>query len=294
MTTILITGCTVGGLGFEAATQILQADSDATLLLTVRSEAAQRNVIDTLHAQNVSYPSRVTVKLLDLSSLASVRSFCDELDKSNIQTILCNAGTIKNTYRLTEDGHEWQFQVNYLAHFLLIYTLLPTLLHRLNPKIVLVSSDMHLNFMNTDPSYLHHITPVSSYNGMTVYGHTKYLENALAQYLVAHLPIYITINTVTPGLVPSTAMADKSSCFDRVLARHVLPFFGIAVSKEIGAKRLVEVAVAESAAGVTGKYWSRGKFGLPRQEALDQGVQEKLWKLSCDLVGVDASPSFLE
>ncbi|KAJ3031448.1 hypothetical protein HDV00_008354 [Rhizophlyctis rosea] len=294
MPTILITGCTVGGLGFEAACQILaSSDASTTLILTVRTELARANALTTLHALSPTFPSRVTIHLLDLSSFQSVRTFCSNIS-SPINTILCNAGTIETSYTLTGDGHERQFQVNYLSHFLLIYTILSTLIAQPSARIVLVSSDMHFSFMNTDPTYLQYLTPAQPYNGMTVYGHTKYLENALAQYLARHLPPHVTVNTVTPGLVPTTAMADKSSWFDRFLARYLLLWLGIAVSKEVGGKRLVEVAVGEVAEGVMGKYWARSQPMLPRKEALDEEVQEKLWKLSCDIVGVDAAPLFLK
>ena len=101
MTSILITGCTAGGLGFEAATQILRSfDILTTLILTVRTLTAQEKVISAIRPQNESYLAHVTVtrvKLLELSSLSSVRSFCNEIDTTRIHTILSNAGTMENT-----------------------------------------------------------------------------------------------------------------------------------------------------------------------------------------------------
>lgn len=51
---------------------------------------------------------------LDLASLKSVNSFCDEFKKRNLDlsVLVCNAGVMRPPKRLeTEDGLERQFQV---------------------------------------------------------------------------------------------------------------------------------------------------------------------------------------
>ena len=70
---------------------------------------------------------------LDLASFAAVHafvaSFTERHDRCDI--LVNNAGLILRKRVLTVDGHETQFQVNHLSHFLLTELLLDTM--RKNP-----------------------------------------------------------------------------------------------------------------------------------------------------------------
>ncbi len=60
--------------------------------------------------------------LADFASLAAVRALADELPP--VDVLVNNAGVIERERRVTEDGYELTFQVNYLSHFLLTLRLL--------------------------------------------------------------------------------------------------------------------------------------------------------------------------
>ena len=72
----------------------------------------------------------VEVMELDLSSLASIRSFADVFHKSHrsLDALVNNAGVMALPYRKTVDGFEMQFGTNHLGHFALTGLLLDTLL----------------------------------------------------------------------------------------------------------------------------------------------------------------------
>lgn len=65
----------------------------------------------------------------DASSLSAIHlTTSDFLNQSPaIDILLLNAGVIAETPQVTQDGLEWTFAINHLAHFLLAITLLPAL-----------------------------------------------------------------------------------------------------------------------------------------------------------------------
>jgi hypothetical protein len=85
---------------------------------------------------------------LDLSSLASVKKFTDEIKSkyTKLDIVVLNAGL--NTGGLTTDGLDARWQVNYLGHWLLISELFPLCAKGKGPnndggRVVLLSSVCH-------------------------------------------------------------------------------------------------------------------------------------------------------
>lgn len=87
----------------------------------------------------------VRAEVVDLNSLASVRSFADR----NLETcpkldiLINNAGVMMPPAGKTEDGFETQFGVNYIGHFALTGLLYNRLLDSPEPRIVTLSSIAH-------------------------------------------------------------------------------------------------------------------------------------------------------
>lgn len=79
---------------------------------------------------------------LHLDSLESVRVFAEEYIKRNLSLniLICNAGVLPGTLKLTKDGFEYNWGVNHLAHFLLFKLLLPILKKSQPSRIVVLSS----------------------------------------------------------------------------------------------------------------------------------------------------------
>jgi len=87
---------------------------------------------------------------LDVGDLKSVRAFAKRIaDKyPKIDVLLNNAGIMFAPFKLTDDGYESHFAINYLGHFLLTHLLLPQLRAAgqkgRNSRIVNVSSCVNL------------------------------------------------------------------------------------------------------------------------------------------------------
>ena len=128
MKTIVMTGGT-NGIGLVAAEQMRRAP-DVRLVLGVRGKA----------------PAGIESLPLDLTRLASVRSFASAVEQSlgdaGIDGLVLNAGTqIRDINQRTEDGFEPTFAVNHLAHYLLLRLLSPRLVS--GAIVVITTSNLH-------------------------------------------------------------------------------------------------------------------------------------------------------
>ena len=113
------------GIGRVIATELAQMQ--ARVILACRSEERTLPVLKDIKEltgnQNVEYWP------LDLTSLASVRSFARRVEDSpvGVDVFVSNAGVMQGSRELTADGFETNWQVNALAPFLLARLLLPSL-----------------------------------------------------------------------------------------------------------------------------------------------------------------------
>jgi WW domain-containing oxidoreductase len=148
--TIILTGAN-SSLGLQAVKTLLSTYPSHFAILTVRSLSPSDPNTAKLLAITTKYPpSRTSIEILDLGSLQTVRSFAKSITSrlaSNeippLSCIVCNAfsWSLLNM-SFTADGYESTFQVTYLAHFLLVLLLLPSL-DRGDGRIVMLGSEAH-------------------------------------------------------------------------------------------------------------------------------------------------------
>ena len=139
--TVVVTGGN-SGIGYEAALQF--ARKRAHVVLACRNMEKARPAADRIAALAPGAP--VEAMPLDLSSLASVRSFADAFKGRNrMLHVLCNnAGVMGIPYSRTADGFEMQLGTNHLGHFALTGLLLDRLLAADGARVVTVSSATHM------------------------------------------------------------------------------------------------------------------------------------------------------
>ncbi len=150
---IVITG-TSSGLGIETARAL--GATGATLFLTARNLVKAKAALE-----GILEPGRVELIEMNLESFESVRAATKAiLAKTNKINILINNAGIMSTpeLELTTDGHESQFAVNHLAHFLFFQLLKPALLAAASPdfssRVVIVSSSTHrVHGLNESDNY---------------------------------------------------------------------------------------------------------------------------------------------
>ena len=148
--TAIVTGAN-SGLGFETARAL--ALHGASVVLGCRNADRAAEAQGRIRTE---FPGAdVTVGPLDLADLASVQSFASTYAGARVDLLVNNAGVMAIPHRLTADGFEMQFGTNHLGHFALTGLLLPALLRSPAPRVVTVSSFMHV-FGTIDVTDLQH------------------------------------------------------------------------------------------------------------------------------------------
>jgi len=289
----LITGVS-SGIGIETA-RALRATG-------MHVFGAVRNIAKATAAlQPDLEPGSLELLELDMDSLASVRACAKQfLEKSSTLNILVtNAGVMMTPEGRTQDGFETQFGTNHLAHFLLFQLLKPTLLSSATPefgsRVVSLSSAGHrgtsINISNLNFE--------GCYDPVAAYAQSKlaniYMANSIERlYGHRHLHAFSVmpggIWTGLQGSLPKDVVdawkGDKAfqAAFKSAAQGAATTVFG-AVDKELEGKGGVYLEDC----GVAGLAVEEGDLGLPGYgvRAFCGGDEERLWGVSCGLVGVD-------
>lgn len=245
-----------------------------------RAEEAAREIRQETRADS----SQLVVKQLDLASLTSVHTFCQDIIKEEprLDVLINNAGIYQCPYTKTEDGFEMQFGVNHLGHFLLTNLLLDLLKQSAPSRIVVVSSKLykhgHINFEDLNSE--------QSYNKAFAYSRSKLANLLFTCELAQRLEgSGVTVNALTPGIVRTN------------LGRHVhipvlvKPMFdllsrGLFKSPEEGARTSIYLACSPDVDGVQGECFADCQPQVLLDKATDQEVASKLWDMSEVMVGI--------
>jgi retinol dehydrogenase 14 len=276
--TVLITGAT-NGIGLETALGL--ARRGASIALTARDRSRGEATLERLrHANPIG---RHEVFLGDLSVMADVRRIAHEFktEHATLDVLVNNAGGTFDTRRTTTEGLEYTFALNHLSYFLLSTLLLGTLEATPNARVINVSSSAQaqgkINW--NDPQY------ERSYNGMGAYFQSKLMNVAFSHALARRFEgSGVTVNALHPGVVNSGFGDNAKTPFMRV-AYWLIKRFG-AISPSEGAKTSVHLASSPDVAGVTGKYFEKRQIVANNPIANDLEVQDRLWTLSAELVGM--------
>ncbi len=290
--TAVVTGAS-SGIGEVTALEL--ARHGAAVTLAVRSR--ERGALSADRIRAVAPDADVSVGLLDLADLSSVRAFAASWSDEHpvgLDLLVNNAGIMAVPQRTTVDGFESQLATNHLGPFALTGLLLPALVARPRSRVVTVSSNAH-RFGRID---LDDLQRTRRYRAWSAYGASK-LANLLftaeldrrlsavdaGVHAVAAQPGYSATHLVAGG---------PASRFGRVgtwvgsAANAVL-----AQSAEMGALPTLYAATAPGVPG--GAYFGPDGFGEQRgyprlvgrsAAAADADVARRLWAASEDLTGV--------
>ncbi len=164
---VVITGAN-SGLGFGLTRRLSAAGAD--VVMAIRNRAKGEAAIDEI--RTTVPDAKLTIKSLDLSSLAAVAALGEQLNAEGrpIDILINNAGVMTPPQRdTTTDGFELQFGSNHLGHFALTAHLLPLLRAAQGARVVSLSSlaarfgRIHFD----DPQF------EKSYSAMSAYGQSK-------------------------------------------------------------------------------------------------------------------------
>ena len=270
---IMVTGAT-DGLGRRVARDL--AAEEATVLLHGRSrervEAAVREIGEETENDGLSY------YLADLSSLAEVRRLAGEVssDHARLDVLVNNAGIGSGPSggshrRVSKDGFELTFAVNYLSCFLLTNVLLPLLRGSAPARVVNVAS------AGQTPIDFDDVMLERGYDGWRAYAQSKLAQIMFTFSLAERLEgSGVTANALHPASLMDTKMVRES--------------FGYTMSTvEEGAAATERLAISPDLEGVSGLYFDGQREARAKDQAYDRQARERLWTLSEELCGLTLS-----
>ncbi|XP_019639566.1 PREDICTED: retinol dehydrogenase 12-like [Branchiostoma belcheri] len=276
--TVIITGANTG---IGKATALELARRHARVILACRNrnkaEATRDDII------KITGNTSVLVKEVDLSSLASVRTFAQDIYKEEPQldVLINNAGTTGPAKRtLTEEGLELTFAANHFGHFLLTNLLLDLLKKSSPSRIVNVASMAHLwgkvDFDNLSGEKWYHEGRAYCDSKLMNILFTRELSNRL-------VGTGVTVNALHPGTVQSELFR-SAPWFIKVLFHRILkPYLKTPYQ---GAQCSIYCAVSEDMARVSGQYVCDCRIQDPAKHGMDEGTAKKLWEVSERLTGL--------
>lgn len=271
--TAVITGAT-GGIGLETAKSL--AKEGFNILILARNEKKAERSKEILFKIN----NQIDIDCIhcDLANLPSVKCAATRIMMTvgEVDVLINNAGGIFPDYSLTTDGIERSFSVNHLGHFLLTNSLLPTLIES-NTRIINVSSEAH----KAAKPNLGNVNARDEYSAFITYANVKlynilFTKQLVAKYGAEGLRSY----ALHPGVV-NTSFGGSYSGLVKWLIKAAQPFM---ISAKKGAETSVYLATQEISPDQNGAYFAKKQIKLPSKKALDKDLQQKLWKLSEEMI----------
>ena len=198
---------------------------------------------------------------------AEVRTLAQSInrDYDRLDVLVNNAGIWARDRHVSQDGHELNFAVNYLAGFLLTRSLLPKIVASAPSRIVNVSSN---SAAQLDFSDLMLERPGRSAQG---YGQSKLSQVLFTVDLAAELrDANVTVTALHPATMMDTTMVRQSG--SRAMS-----------SVDEGATAVMQQITGDMESG---QFYNGQRPGRPHAQANDEAVRAKLRQLSMQLTGL--------
>jgi len=261
---ILITGAS-SGIGLVSAMEL--AKTGDIIVLLCRNEARGKKAQE--EVKTFSENECIYLMICDFSSLNNIYNFCEEFKKKFVylDILINNAGMMDLERKITSDGFEAHFQVNYLSPFLLTYLLLDII--KPSGRIINVSSlaekigNIHFEDINL----------LNKYSVFKAYSQSK-LAITLFTFELSRRLKDVTVNCLHPGIILSNLGIYKEKKLINFITNKLKILF---CSKEKGAEAIIFLATDDSVDDVTGKYFVKKKVKKASKKANDIYLAKKLW-----------------
>ncbi|MCF6367023.1 MAG: SDR family NAD(P)-dependent oxidoreductase [Bacteroidales bacterium] len=259
---ILITGST-DGIGKETAKKV--AEQGANLIIHGRIKQRVEATEKELSAICKNKVFGVTADFSNLREVSSVTKIIIE-KYSKIDILFNNAADFFHDRSITKDGFEQTFQVNYLAHFLLTYKLLPLLKDvDETSKILNVTSMIHSSEIDFE-----NLQGEKNYFGSSAYSLSKLLNILHTYKLVEVLSEEKTkANCLHPGVIETKLLNAAWSG-------------GAPVSE--GANTMLYAATSPVTEQMSGLYLENRRPVQSNPITYDKEIQNKLWDISLKML----------
>ena len=206
----------------------------------------------------------------DLASFAQVRELAEVIlrDYDRLDVLVNNAGigSAPDERLLSEDGHEFRFQVNYLSGFLLTRMLLPRLLETAPSRIVNVSS------LAQTPIDFEDVMIEQNFSGGRAYAQSKLAQVLFTFDLAAELAgTGVIVNSLHPATYMDTGMVRRAGVRPRATVAE-------------GADAVMQLVTSTDIA--SGQFYNGLRPARANAQAYDTDARQRLRRLSEALTGV--------
>ncbi|KAJ6584400.1 hypothetical protein B0H19DRAFT_1249375 [Mycena capillaripes] len=291
---VLITGTTVGGIGFETALAIAKYAN----LVIITGHSAERLKIaeDTIKKQVPSANLRPLV--FDLSSLAAVRKAAAEVNAypEPLHVLIHNAAGGIGSFKLTVDNLESQMATNHIGPFLFTKLLTPKILATrtadYTPRVIFVSSAGHAMSSGVNFETLGKPDP-EKYTIFNGYVETKAANVLMGLELSKRSKGQINAYSLHPGTIHTNGMK-KEELREQMQAMGILDADGNPTNDKVPFKTLQQGGATTVAAAFDptlndkpGAYLvdSAVDNTAVAPHSSDPANAEKLWTLTEKIVG---------
>jgi NAD(P)-dependent dehydrogenase (short-subunit alcohol dehydrogenase family) len=274
--TCVITGAT-SGIGRAAALAL--AAMGARIVMVARDkERGEATLAELRHR----FPHTVHgVHYADLLRFADMKRVAADIAAAEprIDVLLNNAGAMFARRKITEDGFERTFALNYLAPFMLTHGLRECLFAAAPARVVNTAGLLH-HFAKL---HLDDLTLVRNYSAFYAYAHSKLCCVLFTRELARRWSDRrVTANSVHPGEVATRFGQQAGGLIPLVFS--VIDLFGS--SPEVGASRIVRLASSASFAGITGCYFYKEQLARASPEAENDENAQRLWAATAKLAAI--------
>ena len=261
---VLVTGST-GGLGREVALRM--GSRGAHVIVHGRNRERGEEVVSEIEATGAG---SARFYQADFASFSEVREFAQGVlrDYGRLDILVNNAGfgSAPDERLLSEDGHEFRFQVNHLSHFLLTRRLLPVLRESAPSRIVNVSSGAQ------QPIDFDDVMIENDFSGRRAYAQSKLAQIMFTFDLALELEgTEVLSNALHPATYMDTGMVRRAG---------VAPMATV----DEGADAVMQLINARDIG--SGGYFNGLRRARANAQAYDDEARAKLRMVSEELTGV--------
>ena len=261
---VLVTGST-GGLGREVARRL--ASLGAHVIVHGRNSERGMALVAEIEREG---KGSARFYAADFTSFDQVRDFAEAIlgDYDRLDVLVNNAGfgSTPNERLLSEDGHEYRFQVNYLSGFLLTHMLMPRLLAGTPSRIVNVSS------LAQRPIDFDDVMIESNFSGGRAYAQSKLAQVMFTFDLHEELDgTGVMVNSLHPATYMPTAMVARAGVRPRATIGE-------------GADAVMQLITSTEIEG--GQFFRGLQPARANDQAYDREARARLKRLSEELTGV--------
>ncbi|WP_299125226.1 SDR family NAD(P)-dependent oxidoreductase [uncultured Alcanivorax sp.] len=271
------------GLGYQTAGALARQGYRVVLACrdTLKGEAA----VQTLRAANPK--ADIQVSSLDLACFTSVQNFSlgFQSQYTRLDRLINNAGIMAVPHALTKEGHESQYAVNHLGHFLLTQQIMALLKHTPGARVVSVTS---LAARMAKPHQL--LDPPRRYDKWKSYSLSK-LANLMfgleLHYLMQRNGLDAKSLLAHPGFSQTnlqSRLLNSKKISERITGKALL---GLCQPADQGALPIIQAALSDTVQsgdfyGPSGKFQIKGpprKIPIPAA-TFDSRLRSAFWALS--------------